>query len=177
MADQNLKGRIEYRLLRSYSRLAGVDEVGRGCLAGPVYAAAVILDYGRLKALDYVTKKLIRDSKTLSRAGRARIAPVITEHLALAYGVGSASVDEISRSGIVEATFEAMRRALARLSSPIECLLVDGHRLLTGYDGYQECIIKGDQLCYNIAGSFHHRQRSKGSVYDRAGRVLARVWI
>ncbi|TAM13107.1 MAG: ribonuclease HII [Nevskiaceae bacterium] len=100
--------------------MAGIDEVGRGCLAGPVYAAAVILP------LDCALPGL-RDSKQLSPRARERLVPRI-EAAAVAWAIGIASVEEIDRVNILQATFLAMQRAVAALAiSPVQCL-VDGNR-------------------------------------------------
>ncbi len=100
--------------------IAGIDEVGRGCLAGPVYAAAVILP------LDCALPGL-RDSKQLSPRARERLVPRI-EAAAVAWAIGIASVEEIDRVNILQATFLAMQRAVAALAiSPVQCL-VDGNR-------------------------------------------------
>ncbi|MCB9228081.1 MAG: ribonuclease HII [Deltaproteobacteria bacterium] len=148
-----VKGQRESQLLRQYSHLTGIDEVGRGCIAGPVYAAAVILDYERLKQLDSSARNLIRDSKTLSAAQRSKIAPKITEELALDFSIGWSSSEEIERQGIVAATFGAMLKALQSLSVPSDYLMIDGQRPLAGYSGKQEWVIRGDQTCYNIAAA------------------------
>ncbi len=98
--------------------IAGIDEVGRGCLAGPVYAAAVILP---------VTHGLmgLNDSKKLSARQRERLTPLI-EAAASAWAIGIATVEEIDRMNILQATFLAMRRAVAALSvQPVLCR-VDG---------------------------------------------------
>ncbi len=143
---------IEAKLLRSGRVPVGVDEVGRGCLAGPVFAAAVILDFSRLERLDPEDKALIRDSKELSQAQRARIIPAI-ERSALAWHVAQASVEEIERLNIAQATFLAMRRALGRLTRAFDILLVDGKLRVAGHDGEQMTIVKGDSLCYSIAAA------------------------
>jgi ribonuclease HII len=99
-------------------RSAGVDEAGRGPLAGPVYAAAVILDRRRrIRGLD--------DSKRLSEATREALAPLIRER-ALAWAVGVASVEEIDRINIFQASMLAMRRAVEALSVLPDEILVDG---------------------------------------------------
>jgi len=121
--------------------IAGVDEVGRGCLAGPVYAAAVILPAAHgLAGLD--------DSKKLSAVQRERLAPLI-EQTAVAWAIGIASVTEIDRLNILQATFLAMRRAVAALSlQPTRCR-VDGNqnpRLLQP----TELVIGGDALHADI---------------------------
>lgn len=117
--------------------IAGVDEVGRGCLAGPVYAAAVILPAGHGIAG-------LNDSKKLSAAQRERLVPLI-EQAALAWAIGVASVAEIDQLNILQATFVAMRRAVAALAlQPARCR-VDGNqnpRLLQP----TEMIIGGDAL-------------------------------
>lgn len=100
--------------------VAGVDEVGRGCLAGPVYAAAVILPTG-------CTLPGLRDSKRLSSQARERFVPRI-EAVAVAWAIGTASVEEIDRVNILQATFLAMQRAVAALSIPPSRCLVDGNR-------------------------------------------------
>ena len=102
-------------------RVAGVDEAGRGPLAGPVVAAAVILGPG-LKIIG------ARDSKRLSPAQRDRIAQQVREQ-ALAWSVASASVEEIDALNILQASLLAMRRALETLSPPADFALVDGNQL------------------------------------------------
>jgi ribonuclease HII len=101
--------------------VAGVDEAGRGPLAGPVVAAAVILDPGR-------PIEGLRDSKQLSAARRERLAPLIRER-ALAWCVAEASVEEIDALNILQATLLAMRRAVAGLALVPELVLVDGNQL------------------------------------------------
>ncbi len=118
-------------------RTAGIDEAGRGCLAGPVFAAAVILP------VDHGISGL-KDSKQLSAVQRERLAPVIRAR-ALAFAVAEASVDEIDRLNILQANLLAMRRAVAGLSlQPLLCL-VDGNvdpRLGVA----TRCVIGGDAL-------------------------------
>lgn len=100
--------------------VAGIDEVGRGCLAGPVYAAAVVLpERHGLEGL--------RDSKRLSAAQREALAPQIIER-AEDWAIGIATVEEIDRINILQATFLAMRRAVAALRRPPQLCLVDGNR-------------------------------------------------
>jgi len=100
---------------------AGVDEVGRGCLAGPVYAAAVILpDHHGIIGL--------RDSKQLTAARRERLAPQI-QGRALAWAIGIATVEEIDRINILRATFLAMARAVQALSLRPALCLVDGNQV------------------------------------------------
>ena len=132
--------------------LMGVDEAGRGPLAGPVVTAAVCLPAGplptALAALD--------DSKKLTAAVRARLMPAIAEH-ALAVGVGRAEADEIDRINILEATRAAMRRAVSiareRLGRAPAALLVDGHLPIPGYVDEQWPLVKGDGRSFNIAAA------------------------
>jgi ribonuclease HII len=100
---------------------AGIDEVGRGCLAGPVYAAAVILPEGHGIAG-------LRDSKRLTPAQRDAVAPQIRDR-ALAWAIGIASVEEIDRLNILRATFLAMARAVQALKLRPELCLVDGNQV------------------------------------------------
>lgn len=117
-------------------RVAGVDEAGRGALAGPVHAGAVILPAGvLLRGLD--------DSKALLPEVREALAPRIRAR-AEAWGVGSASAAEIDELGIAAASFLAMRRALARLAGgPPDLVLVDGFPI-PGLDLPQRAVVKGD---------------------------------
>jgi ribonuclease HII len=106
---------------RAAGRLAGVDEAGRGPLAGPVVAAAVILDpCRRIRGL--------RDSKVMTLKQREEVAQVIREH-ALCWAVGEASVEEIDQVNILQATLLAMRRALDALQPCAEYALIDGNQL------------------------------------------------
>ena len=145
------RGRLERQLHASGLGFAGVDEVGRGCLAGPVYAACVALDWSKLKKLPSTSRDLIRDSKLLSSAQRERMVPVI-EGLSLIYQVESASVEEINQLGIAPASFLAMRRAI-QACGEFDVLLVDGKVPLPDYKGRQETIVKGDYLSFSIAAA------------------------
>ncbi len=110
---------------RDLLRVAGVDEVGRGCWAGPVHAGAVILppDPTLLTALEKV-----RDSKQLTPRGRTALVPVIQQQ-AVAFGIGRAEAWEIDKLGIVPATRLAMKRALEQLDPAPEALIIDMIRL------------------------------------------------
>lgn len=124
---------------------AGCDEAGRGCLAGPVVAAAVILPMGlRLPGLN--------DSKQLSEADRERLRPII-ERKAIAWCVAIASVGEIDAINILQASILAMHRAIAGLSISPESLLVDGNRF-NSYEAIpHHCIIQGDGKFRSIAAA------------------------
>jgi ribonuclease HII len=135
---------IERTLRADGARLiAGVDEVGRGPLAGPVVACAVIMPAGA-RAISGV-----RDSKALSREMRERLAIAILER-ATAVALGAASVAEIGRHNIYQATALAMRRALARLTVVPDAVLVDGKPIRTlGVE--HVAVVGGDARCYSVA--------------------------
>jgi len=146
------RGDIERVVADGNRVVIGIDEVGRGCLAGPVYAAAVALDYKKLSARTDAEKKLIRDSKTLSPSQRGRILPVIRE-ISRSFAVADASVCEIDSRGILQATFLAMHRAIQGLQVVPEFLLIDGHMPLPDSAIPQLPVIKGDGLCFAIAAA------------------------
>ncbi|MCL5950678.1 MAG: ribonuclease HII [Chloroflexi bacterium] len=134
--------------------VAGLDEAGRGAWAGPVVAGAVILPrvrYTRNWKLSSALRELAgaRDSKLLSPSQREVLVGPI-QSIALAYGTGSATCEEIDHLGIVRATKLAMRRALAALGMPPEALLIDAVKL-SELDLPQRAIIHGDQLSLSIA--------------------------
>ncbi len=134
------------RELRSagFSRIAGIDEVGRGCLAGPVVAAAVILPpRPRLRGL--------RDSKVVPRLRREQLYELILDR-ADAIGVGCVEVEVIDRINILQATKLAMRQAVERLSTPADHLLIDALRLPV-VDLPQRAIIDGDAISASIAAA------------------------
>lgn len=127
-----------------FSLICGVDEAGRGPLAGPVYAAAVILPR------DIVIDGL-NDSKKLTEKKREALFDVITERV-LSCGIASASVEEIEELNILNATFLAMNRAIAKLDPTLELALIDGNRS-TGIAMPSRCIVKGDSRCADIAAA------------------------
>lgn len=134
-------------LARGHRFLAGVDEVGRGPLAGPVMAGAVILPIG----LNAPWIAEVNDSKLLSPRVRRALSDRIWEE-ALAVGIGSASTDEIDQVGIVPATRLAMGRAIRRLKVSPDCLLIDALRL-PEVDLPQESMIRGDSISISIAAA------------------------
>ncbi len=124
---------------------AGVDEVGRGCLAGPVVAAAVILPKN-------FKNELLNDSKKLTDAKRKILEPIIKEE-ALAWGIGIIDNHEIDKINILNATYKAMHSAISQLKIDPELLLIDGNRFKP-YENYTfECIIKGDGKFLSIAAA------------------------
>lgn len=127
-----------------FSLICGVDEAGRGPLAGPVYAAAVILPR------DAVIEGL-NDSKKLTEKKRDALFDVIAER-ALTYGIASASVEEIEELNILNATFLAMNRAIGKLDPAPQLALIDGNRN-TGIAKPSRCVVKGDSRCADIAAA------------------------
>ena len=125
--------------------VVGLDEAGRGCLAGPVVAAAVVLPPdAHLPGLD--------DSKKLSAEAREALLPVIQRE-ALAVGIGQCSPAEVDELNVLWAAMEAMRRAAASLPLAPDLFLVDGNREVPGAPCPQETVIKGDTLSLSIAAA------------------------
>jgi ribonuclease HII len=128
-----------------YKFIAGVDEVGRGCLAGPVVAAACILDHSK------ELPEGINDSKKLTKQQRDKITFQLKEDC-VAYAVGQIEADEIDRINILEATKKAMLAAIATLSQPADFLLIDALQLKLS-PLPQKAIIKGDSISASIAAA------------------------
>lgn len=124
---------------------AGCDEAGRGCLAGPVVAAAVILP-------NNFRNKLLNDSKQLTEKQREALRPIIMKK-ALAYAIGVVWQDEIDVINILKASFLAMHRAIDQLKIKPESLLIDGNRFTKYPDIEHHCIIKGDSKYMSIAAA------------------------
>jgi len=124
---------------------AGCDEAGRGCLAGPVFAAAVILP-------DDFRNELLNDSKKLTEKQRYKLRPLIEEH-ALAWAVVAVDNKEIDEVNILNASFLAMNRAVDKLEIVPEHLLIDGNRFRTKSKIPYTCMIKGDGRFYSIAAA------------------------
>jgi ribonuclease HII len=127
---------------------AGVDEAGRGCLAGPVCAAAVILPPG--KELEWY--EVLNDSKKLPEPLRESLRTLI-ERDALAWGVGMVMPEEIDQINILNATYKAMHIAISKLSPEPEYLIIDGNRFLKFGTTAHRCIVKGDGLYLSIAAA------------------------
>ena len=124
---------------------AGCDEAGRGCLAGPVVAGAVILPK------DF-TNDMLNDSKQLSERKRDILFPIIME-ASISYGIGVVSPEEIDRINILNASFLAMHRAIEQLQPQPELLLIDGNRFKPYGSVKHHCIIKGDGKYMSIAAA------------------------
>ena len=126
-----------------HTRIVGVDEVGRGPIAGPVVACAVVLP------IDCHDIAGVGDSKALQPKERESLADEI-RRIAVAIGIGAASVTEIDRVNIYQATAIAMRRAIARIPAPYDLLLVDGSPFAALGLPHQN-VVKGDACCLSIA--------------------------
>lgn len=124
---------------------AGCDEAGRGCLAGPVFAAAVILPQ------DF-QNELLNDSKQLNEKHRYELRPII-EREALAWAVGIVDNHEIDKINILRASIEAMHRAIRQLKIRPEALLIDGNRFYPFEDIPHTTIVKGDGKMMSIAAA------------------------
>ena len=144
MSEKNMWQFEEELFAQGYQLVCGVDEAGRGPLAGPVCAAAVILPpHLEIPGLD--------DSKKLSDRRRRELFPIIKEQ-AIAYGIGLASHEEIDEINILQATFLAMERAIAQLQIKPEYALIDGNRT-KDFGLPVKTVVKGDSLSANIAAA------------------------
>lgn len=124
---------------------AGCDEAGRGCLAGPVFAAAVILPP------DFKSE-LLNDSKQLSEKNRYALRPLI-EQEAIAWGIGVVTAPEIDAINILKASFLAMHRAIEQLKVQPQALLIDGNRFTPYKEIPFTCMVKGDGRFLSIAAA------------------------
>ena len=124
--------------------IAGVDEVGRGSLIGPVYAAAVILNKG-------VDKKLLKDSKSLTKNKREFLEKYIKKNSI--WAVGKASVKEIEKMNILQASLLAMKRSIKKLKKKPKLILIDGNKLPEIKNYKLKSIIKGDQKIPSISAA------------------------
>ncbi len=131
--------------LKGYKYVCGVDEAGRGPLAGPVCAAAVILPEGTvIEGLD--------DSKKLSEKKREALFDVVKSK-AIAFGIAFASVEEIEEFNILGATYIAMTRAVQQLKIKADYVLIDGNRFPPQLETDGECVVKGDSKSMSIAAA------------------------
>lgn len=136
--------------------IAGVDEVGRGALFGPVVAAAVILP---AKALQQLALAGVKDSKQLSHNRRLKLSCEI-QKLAIAWSIGYATSSEIDQLNILQASLLAMKRAVLKLKVQPDLCLIDGRQSLPNFQLPQKAMVKGDQRALEIA----------------AASVVAKVW-
>ena len=124
---------------------AGTDEAGRGCLAGPVTAAAVILPI-------HFDLKELNDSKKLTEKQRYELRPII-ENKSIAFSYAHVFPEEIDQINILNASIKAMHLALSKLSLPINFIAVDGNRFHSFESVHHQCVIKGDSKYQNIAAA------------------------
>ena len=124
--------------------IAGVDEVGRGSLIGPVYAAAVILDKS-------INKKILKDSKSLSKSKRELLSKYIKKNSS--WAISKATVKEIESKNILNASLLAMKRAIKKLKKKPSLVLIDGNKLPNLKNYKLKLIIKGDQKIPSISAA------------------------
>ena len=124
--------------------VAGVDEVGRGSLIGPVYAAAVILN-------DSINKKILKDSKKLTKNKRERLSKYIKKNST--WSIGKASVREIEKINILNASLLAMKRAIVKLKKKPSIVLIDGNRLPKIKNYKLNSVVKGDKKIPSISAA------------------------
>jgi ribonuclease HII len=143
---------LEFAVVESSGELliAGIDEAGRGAIAGPVYAAAVILSLKDLESLSNLSQ--VDDSKKKTARQREELYLLIRSN-ALAYGVGSSSAEAIDQEGIISANAQAMMNAVAKLDPDAGYLLIDGRMRLKNLSIPQESIIRGDSKSLSIAAA------------------------
>ena len=141
--------------------VAGVDEVGRGSLVGPVYAAAVILN----KSID---KKLMKDSKSLSKTQRVTLTKYIKKNSI--WSVGKASVKEINKINILNASLLAMERALKKLKKKPFLVLIDGNKLPKIKNFKLRSVIKGDQTIPSISAASIVAKVTRDKIITNLGK-------
>ena len=148
-----LRFRFEHELLqKGMSRIAGIDEAGRGPLAGPVVAAAVILPTDWIQGGMPKKLKKVNDSKQLNQGERELLFAELTTHPAICHAVAQVDERMIDQINILQATHRAMNLALAKLDPPPRHALVDGWRVKT-LACPQTAIVRGDSLSFSIAAA------------------------
>jgi len=146
--------------------IAGVDEVGKGCLFGPVFAAAVILSQSN--EINLLTQGL-KDSKRLSPKKRNNLVPLIKKN-SIAWAIGQASAREIDLFGIREATEKAMLRALEKFPSPPDLILVDGVLPIRLWTGKQKTQVRGESKFASIAAASVIAKETRDELIKRLAR-------
>ena len=141
--------------------IAGVDEVGRGSLIGPVYAAAVILHKS-------INKKLLKDSKSLTKSKREILSKYIKKNSM--WSVGKASVKEIEKINILQASLLAMKRAIKKLKKKPTLTLVDGNKLPEIKNYSLRSIIKGDQKIPSISAASIIAKVKRDKIITKLGK-------
>ena len=145
------------------SETAGVDEVGKGSLFGPVFAGAVLLDQNAEIAL---LNAGLTDSKILTSKRRALLVPLIKQE-AQAWALGQASQKEIDLIGIRSATEKAMIRALEKLTKPLQMVLVDGVLPIRLWKGHQKTLVHGEKKCPAIAAASVLAKEARDALIKR----------
>jgi len=148
------------------SLIAGVDEVGKGCLFGPVFAAAVILS--KENEIELLNQGL-KDSKKLSARQRHNLVPLIKTN-SIAWTIGQASAREIDVIGIRDATEKAMLRALEKFSSPPDLILVDGILPIRLWPGKQKTQVRGESHFPSIAAASVLAKETRDELIKRLAR-------
>ena len=141
--------------------IAGVDEVGRGSLIGPVYAAAVILNKS-------INKKLLKDSKTISKDKREILSDYIKKNSI--WAIGKASVKEIEKINILQASLLAMKRAIRKLKKKPSQVLIDGNKLPKLNNYKLKSVIKGDQKIPSISAASIIAKVARDRVITNLGK-------
>ena len=141
--------------------VAGVDEVGRGSLIGPVYAAAVILNKS-------INRKLLKDSKSLTKSNREILSKYIKENSI--WAVGKASVREIEKINILQASLLAMKRAIRKLKKRPTIVFVDGNKLPKIENYKLRAVIKGDQKMPSISAASIIAKVSRDKMITKLGK-------
>ncbi len=147
-------------------QIAGVDEVGKGCLFGPVFAGAVILSKSNEAKL---LSKGLKDSKKLSHRQRYNLVPLIKKY-SIAWSIGQASAREIDQIGIRMATEKAMLRALEKFSSPPDLILVDGILPIRLWPGKQKTQVRGESHFTSIAAASVLAKEARDELIKRLAR-------
>ena len=141
--------------------IAGVDEVGRGSLIGPVYAAAVILN-------ESINKKLLKDSKSITKAKRETLSKYIKKNSI--WAIGKASVKEIEKKNILNASLLAMKRAIIKLKKKPSLVLIDGNKLPKLKNYKLRSIIKGDKKIPSISAASIIAKVSRDRMITNLGK-------
>ena len=141
--------------------IAGVDEVGRGSLIGPVYAAAVILNKS-------VNKKILKDSKSLTKTKREILSKYIKENSI--WAIGKASVKEIEKINVLQASLLAMKRAIKKLEKKPSLVLIDGNKLPEIKNYNLRSIVKGDQKVPSISAASIIAKVTRDKVITTLGK-------
>ena len=158
---KNQKKNTRFKYKNHMKIIAGVDEVGRGSLIGPVYAAAVILNKS-------INKNLLKDSKSLTKIKREILSKYIKKNSV--WSIGKASVKEIEKINILQASLLAMKRAIKKLKKKPSLVLVDGNKLPELKNYKLRSIIKGDQKIPSISAASIIAKVSRDKMISNLGK-------